>query len=46
MMNGVFENINMFTPIETAAKVTFDDITAVLADFDVENSCLSIISNE
>ena len=46
MMNGEFDNVDMYANIETAAKVTFEEITAILADFDVENSCISIIDNE
>jgi predicted Zn-dependent peptidase len=44
MLNAEFEGLeSMFVPLEVAATVTFDNITAILADFDAENSCLSII---
>ncbi|MCL2037367.1 MAG: insulinase family protein [Oscillospiraceae bacterium] len=46
MMNAEFEGTDLFANIESAAKVTFDDITTILKDFDVENSCLSIIENQ
>ncbi|MCL1903613.1 MAG: insulinase family protein [Oscillospiraceae bacterium] len=44
MMNSEFENVDMYTNIEIAATVTFEDITALLDKFDVENSCVSIIN--
>ncbi|MCL1881246.1 MAG: insulinase family protein [Oscillospiraceae bacterium] len=44
MINAEFEELdNMFVPIEVTANTTFDDITKVLQNFDVENSCLSIV---
>ena len=45
MMNAEFEGKTVYDYIETTAAVTFDDITAILKDFDEENSCLSIIEN-
>jgi len=45
MMNAEFEGRNMFDSIETAATVSFDDITEILKDFDEENSCLSVIDS-
>ena len=45
MMNSEFDNTDMYANIETAATVTFADITAILAEFDADNSCLSIIGS-
>jgi predicted Zn-dependent peptidase len=45
MMDAEFENTDMFSDIETAAGVTLDDITAKLAEFDEENSCISIVES-
>jgi predicted Zn-dependent peptidase len=45
MMNAEFDDTDMFANIEAAATVTFDDITAILKEFDEENSCLSIIES-
>ncbi|MCL1832504.1 MAG: insulinase family protein [Oscillospiraceae bacterium] len=46
MLSAEFEGLDdMFVPIEVAATVTFEDITAILNEFDEENSCLSIIEN-
>jgi predicted Zn-dependent peptidase len=49
MMNAEFDaansNTGMFAYTEAAAKVTFDDITKILKEFDEENSCLSIVES-
>jgi predicted Zn-dependent peptidase len=45
MLTAEFENTDMFSNIEAAATVTFNDITKILEDFDVENACLSIVEN-
>jgi len=45
MMNAEFDNTDMFANIETAAQVTYADITEKLKNFDEENSCISIIDN-
>jgi predicted Zn-dependent peptidase len=53
MMNAEFEGLcdgeschGMYATIEAAATVSFADITAILKDFDEENSCLSIVENQ
>jgi predicted Zn-dependent peptidase len=45
MMNAHFDGVDLYANIEAAATVTFDDITAILKNFDEENSCLSIVEN-
>jgi len=45
MMNAEFDGTDMYANIEAAATVSFSDITAILENFDEENSCLSIIEN-
>jgi len=44
-MNAEFDGTDMYANIEAAATVSFGDITAILENFDEENSCLSIIEN-
>jgi predicted Zn-dependent peptidase len=46
MMNAEFENLaDAYEPIEVAASASFGEITALLAELDEENSCLSIVEN-
>jgi predicted Zn-dependent peptidase len=52
MMNAEFEGLcegedclGMYATIEATATVAFSDITKILAEFDEENSCLSIVEN-
>lgn len=43
MLNAEFDGFGLFSNIEAAATVTYEDITAKLAEFDEENSSVSII---
>ncbi|MCL1866106.1 MAG: insulinase family protein [Oscillospiraceae bacterium] len=45
MMNAEFEGTDLFANIESAATVTFEEVTEILKNFDEENSCLSIVEN-